>query len=294
MISADWSSAGALLRCPLCAGGLVATDGALRCERGHAFDIARECYVNLLAPGRSAPKLAGDSQSMLRARRAFLDHGHYQPLSDAINTAVARRLAQIPLAQAPHAALDAGCGEGYYLGRLGAHVREQGGMATTLFGLDVARAAVRMAAGRYSESRFVVADVNAPLPFADAGLAAVLDVFAPRNPPEFARVLAPGGLLLVALPTPAHLAELRALVPLLRIEPEKAERAIARLSAAFTLASALTLEYPLALSGADAALLVRMSPSARHVAPDALAALAMRERAPVTASFNLLGFTKRN
>lgn len=338
MISVDWSAAVAALRCPLCEGQLSAADGVLRCERGHAFDIAKDGYVNLLAPGRAAPRLAGDSKEMLRARRDFLDRGHYQPLSDAINVVVARHLARpdrriasveaggsgrqagaaglAPTGSAaeigalavaeqatplqslagspPVGILDAGCGEGYYLGQLGARLAAQAGDGMPLlFGMDIAREAARMAASRYLAARFVVADVNARWPFADASMALMLNIFAPRNPIEFARVLAPGGLLLVALPASAHLAELRRIVPLLTIEPDKRERVIERLDGSFALTSAASLEYPLELSGADAALLVRMTPSARHMAPEALAGLATRERVCVTASFSLLAFAKR-
>jgi len=325
--STDWSSAAAWLRCPLCAEGLTAVDATLRCERGHAFDIAREGYAHLLAPGRAAPKLAGDSQQMLRARRAFLERGHYQPLSDAIAAAVTgerrsgadasgMRASQAsplraptgpsaqpgewsPTQQAarqtapPLAILEAGCGEGYYLGRLGAHLRAQPGAAPMLFGMDIAKEAVRLAARRYPQGRFVVADVNVRWPFADASIAVLLDIFAPRNPAEFARVLVPGGLLLVALPAAGHLAELREHVPVLQIEPDKHERVIERLAGGFTLSSKRSITYALELPGADAALLLQMTPSARHVPPEAFATLAATERVLVTAGFALLAFTKR-
>jgi 23S rRNA (guanine745-N1)-methyltransferase len=317
VVSTDWSSAAAWLRCPLCAGGLTAVDATLRCERGHAFDIAREGYAYLLAPGRAAPKLAGDSKPMLRARRVFLERGHYQPLFDAIAAAVtgerrsgadeayvtpAGHGAQpgewSPTQQAarqtapPLAILDAGCGEGYYLGRLGAHLRAQPGAAPMLFGMDIAKEAVRLAARRYPRGRFVVADVNVRWPFADASIAVLLDIFAPRNPAEFVRVLVPGGLLLVALPAAGHLAELRAHVPLLQIEPDKHERVIERLAGGFTLSSKRSIKYALELPGADAALLLQMTPSARHVPPEAFATLAATERVLVTAGFALLAFTK--
>jgi 23S rRNA (guanine745-N1)-methyltransferase len=193
----------------------------------------------------------------------------------------------------PLAILDAGCGEGYYLGRLGAHLRAQSAAAPMIFGMDIAKEAVRLAASRYPQGRFVVADVHTRWPFANASIAVLLDIFAPRNPAEFARVLVPGGLLLVALPTANHLAELREHVPLLQIEPDKHERVIERLAGAFALGSITSFEYPLELPGADAALLLQMTPSARHVAPEAFATLAAAERVLVTAGFALLAFTKR-
>ena len=70
----------------------------------------------------------------------------------------------------------------------------------------------------------VVADSWARLPVLDAALDRVLVVFAPRNGPEIARVLRPGGLLVVVTPAADHLAELVGPLGLLRVDPRKAER----------------------------------------------------------------------
>jgi 23S rRNA (guanine745-N1)-methyltransferase len=80
---------------------------------------------------------------------------------------------------------------------------------------------------------------------------------------------------------------------LLQIEPDKHERVIERLAGSFALGSITSFEYPLELSGADAALLLQMTPSARHVTPEAFATLAAAKRVLVTAGFALLAFTKR-
>ena len=41
-----------VLICPVCGAALGEASGALRCERGHSFDLAREGYVNLLTGSR--------------------------------------------------------------------------------------------------------------------------------------------------------------------------------------------------------------------------------------------------
>ena len=76
--------------CPVCAGKMsrvVPRDGvgpiALRCAANHSFDVAREGHVNLLAR-RGSPKVTGDSSAMLRARRRFLNAGHYREVSDLV------------------------------------------------------------------------------------------------------------------------------------------------------------------------------------------------------------------
>src|SRR5215210_9029632 len=107
------------LSCPICQGGLERAGASFVCARRHSFDIAREGYVNLL-PSRKLPRLAGDSKEMVRARQSFLERGHYERLGDALNALAAGELAERPEHGGPSAScvLDAGCGPGYYLGRL--------------------------------------------------------------------------------------------------------------------------------------------------------------------------------
>ncbi|HLI35952.1 MAG TPA: methyltransferase type 11, partial [Streptosporangiaceae bacterium] len=63
----------------MCGGGFAVSPGALRCGRGHSFDIARQGYVNLM-PGGARPGTA-DTAGMVAAREAFLAAGHYAPLA---------------------------------------------------------------------------------------------------------------------------------------------------------------------------------------------------------------------
>jgi len=64
----------AFLACPQCGAGLARSGAALRCARGHSFDIARQGYASLLPP--SGPPGAADSAEMVAARAAFLSAGH--------------------------------------------------------------------------------------------------------------------------------------------------------------------------------------------------------------------------
>lgn len=261
------------LRCPVCGEPLAEGERAFTCPNGHSFDRARQGYVNLLRPTR----LRGDTLEMLRARRRFLDAGWYAPLADAIRADVAEWLGSAGAALPPEARalLDAGCGEGYYLSRLADTLAPT---FTTdgwrLYGLDLAKDAVRMAAGRTHAVTWLVASSKDRLPFADARLGALLAIFAPRNPEEYARVIARGGLLLVVTPTDEHLAEARAALPwLLTPEPAKDERLRATLEGAFTLADARPVSFTLALDAAALADLALMAPH-RAVAPETLAAAA--------------------
>ncbi|MFD8720698.1 putative RNA methyltransferase [Streptomyces sp. NPDC059629] len=103
------------------------------------------------------------------------------------------------------------------------------------------------------------------------GLAdAVLDVFAPRNPAEFRRVLRPGGRLIVVRPTGRHLAELRGRVPgMVTVDPAKERRLHRALHPFFEAAATGQVEYRTFLTGPEALNLPRMTPSARHPSPAA-------------------------
>ena len=81
-----------LFCCPLCGGALTAADGALRCEKKHSFDLAKEGYAHLLPANRMYSKLPGDDKQMVAARRRFLEAGWYAPFADALCDLVRQEL----------------------------------------------------------------------------------------------------------------------------------------------------------------------------------------------------------
>jgi len=183
-------------RCPVCRRPLDLVGGARRwcCTEGHSFDVAREGYVNLLLAGQRRSRRPGDDAEMVAARRRFLATGAYDPLSERLAGLVAAGPAQV--------VVDLGCGEGRHTRRL---------QAPTVLGVDVAKAAVAVAARADRRGRYAVASV-ADLPLDDAVADVAVIVFGPVVPEETARVLRPGGRVVAAYPGPGHLAELRRLV----------------------------------------------------------------------------------
>src|SRR4030095_7166304 len=96
------------LCCPVCRADLTVAEAALRCPRGHTFNIARQGYADLSA-GRLPH--SGDTAAMVAARAAFLAQGHFAPVTEAL-AAYAR----------PRLVLDMGAGTGHHLaGVLDAH-----------------------------------------------------------------------------------------------------------------------------------------------------------------------------
>jgi 23S rRNA (guanine745-N1)-methyltransferase len=241
-----------LLRCPVCTGELSESEGALRCAGGHSFDIARQGYVSLFAGGGRRGE--ADSPEMVEAREAFLGAGHFARLSEALAEEARRAVA------ASGAVLDIGSGTGYHLARVLDALPERIGLA-----LDSSSAALRRATRAHPRAAAVGADAWQALPLRDGLAALILSVFAPRNPAEMARVLAPGGVLLAVTPTTRHLHELVGPLGLLSVPEEKADRLHIQLAARFALAERRPIEYSMFLTRDEAAQIVRMGPSAWHV-----------------------------
>ncbi|HZO74172.1 MAG TPA: methyltransferase domain-containing protein [Ktedonobacteraceae bacterium] len=250
-----------LLTCPVCNAALAETDQTLKCANRHSFDIAQEGYINLLLK-----RLPGDSKAMLQARRNFLERDHYRPLSDMLNELVSGHIYNT---SSPVNILDAGCGEGYYLGRLQQYLTvRQPVIQSCCVGVDISKDAIRMAAKRYQEMLFVVTNLKECLVFADDTFQVLLNIFAPRNAQEYARVLAPGGLLVVVIPGPTHLLQLRSALHLLSIEQDKQQHIIEQFASQFDLITAVPLAYEIHLTGAEIALAVTMTPNYWHMSEE--------------------------
>lgn len=262
------------LRCPVCGMALSSTEAGLRCGSGHAFDRARQGYVNLLL-GQAAS--SGDGASMIAARVDWLGSGQYQPLATALAECAAQYCRDGLL-------VDAGAGTGYYLANVLERLPGCVGLA-----MDVSKYAARRAAKAHSRVVSIVADTMATLPLADDSASLVLNLFAPRNAPEFRRILPSDGVLIVVTPTPEHLGELRSRIELVDIHPDKEERLAAAIDPLFEREPAQVQTWTMQLSHEDVRRVVSMGPSAFHLDERALAAqvASLPEPFSVTASVSL-------
>lgn len=267
-----------MLACPVCAATLTRGPGGLRCPNGHAFDVARQGYVNLLT-GR--PPAGAETPAMLTARSQLFDAGHLAPLTAAI-------VAQLPPGVAT--VVDVGAGTGHHLAAVLSARPGSSGVA-----LDVSTAAARRNARAHPAIGSLVADVWRRLPLADSCADVILDVFAPRNGAEFHRVLRPAGTLLVVTPTRAHLAELVEPLRLLSVDPEKRDRVQSSLGRWFQPIRSEELSYGLRLRRDEAARFVAMGPSAWHTEEDELAGrlAALSEPVPVTVAVEVTSWHPR-
>jgi 23S rRNA (guanine745-N1)-methyltransferase len=283
----------AALRCPLEGGPVTLEDRTLRCAAGHAFDLARQGYVNL-ATRRDAG--TGDDAAMVAAREEVFATGRLAAIGAALAEVVAE-VTRPPEAEAGTGAeaegvvVDLGAGTGHHLAAVVA-----GGDHLVGIALDLSKPALRRAARRDARIGAVLTDVWGPLPLGTGTAAAVTCVFAPRNGPEIARILRPDGALVVATPTAAHLTELVGPLGLLTVDPRKDERLAAGLAAHLEPAEDERLvEERWTLGHGDVRAVVAMGPSADHLAADHLAVrvASLPDRVEVTSSVRLRTFRPR-
>ncbi len=192
--------------CPVCREPLTADGRSLKCINRHTYDIAREGYVNLLLANQKRSQEPGDNQKMISHRRQFFATGLYEPLSDAINQVVATFLAEQGR-ESRFNLLDSGCGEGYFLHRLGAFLR-MGERPYSLWGVDISKFAIKAAARQDKSANWAVAS-SYDLPVLPDSLNFILNIMAPFSQEEFGRVLRGDGRILVITPGPNHLFSLR-------------------------------------------------------------------------------------
>ena len=243
-------------QCPLCHQPLHFSLQHWRCDGNHQFDQAKEGYVNLLPVQHKRSKQPGDSAEMMQARRAFLDGGYYQPLQQQV-----AEWLDLALAADAGALLDIGCGEGYYTATVAARLAQKRNMA--VYGLDVAKVAIRYAAKRYPAVSFCVASSHR-LPFADGALDAVLRIYAPCKAEELARVVKPGGVVVTVSPGPRHLYQLKEQVyQQVQLHAEQDEQ-----FDGFECERKEALAYTMTLPGTQAANLLQMTPFAWRATPE--------------------------
>ena len=165
--------------------------------------MARSGYINLLQPQDRRSKRPGDTPAAVAARRRLHDRGVTGPFLDGI--------AELVQVSPGDIVLDAGCGDGFYLGSL----VSQSGCAG--HGVDISVPAVESAARRYPPGgvtgngalEWIVANADRFVPYADRSFSVVLSITGRMNAAEFRRVLRDDGRLLVALAAPDDMIELR-------------------------------------------------------------------------------------
>ena len=210
--------------------------GRVTCPAGHAFDMARHGYLSLLQPQDRRSRTPGDTREAVEARARLVETGVGRAAIDAI-------VSRAPAGPPSMVVADLGCGSGELLGALAA-ARDVCGV-----GIDLSTAAVDRAARRYPAITWVVANADRRLPLLDGCVHLVVSLNGRRHPDECARVLDPGGALIVAVPAPDDLVELRAQVQGEGIARARADDVVAAHARHFALVERLTVREHHRLEG---------------------------------------------
>lgn len=155
--------------------------------------------------------------------------------------------------------------------------------------MDISKEAVRAAAKRYKPATWIVANTMRPLPFATQSIDTILSVLAPRNTNEFARILKSDGQLLIGVPGPNHLIELRSQLNVGTAGfEEKADEAADKCAPQFKETDRTPLTYQMQLNREQINDLIQMTPIFWNSSPEAKEHIGQLNELNITVSFVLL------
>lgn len=281
------SAAVQAMRCPLDHADFTTAPGRLVCRSGHSFDIAKQGYVNVTVAGEKSANLRSDDLAMVTARQRFLATGAFDPILHA----VASRMPQATSEQASQLFVELGAGTAAYLAAALETAPSAHGIA-----VDLSVPATIRAARSHPRATALVSDSWAPLPIADGVADAVIVAFAPRNLAEIARILRPGGRLVLASAKPAHIHQLREEFELLGIATKNTDRvSVPAEQVGMAVTEVNELEFVMTLQPPQVADLILMGPNAWHVDREELRAQVMLTATPrdVTAAVGLWVLERR-
>jgi len=262
-----------------CGRPLVRTQQTLVCAAGHAFDIARAGYINLLQPQDRRSSDAGDAREAVEARSQLLSLGIGQQIVHQVGTDVVSRLAS------PASLLDLGAGTGELLAHIAARASVDG------IGIDLSVAAMTHASRQHPSLTWVVANADRRLPVQDRCISVVLSMHGRRNPAECGRVLDVKGTLVVIVPGVHDLRELRAAIGGRELEQDRVPGVLSEHEEHFQLVHRTTLEEHHRVERPQLLQLLRGTyRGVRHSAAERIEQL---DTLDVTLASDLLVFTRR-
>ena len=285
-------------RCPICQSPLIVADKVWQCtgdnaqQRQHAFDVAKQGYVNLLPVQHKHSKNPGDSDEAIAARRCFLAAGFYQSLQDGLYDFCGKLLAGN---QGNLHWLDVGCGDGYYTERF-LQLKP-----TSLVALDISKPAVLATAKRLKSmtattQQFCLVASAAQVPLADKTVTMLTSIFSPILPEEFYRLTEDKGYVVIAKPAVNHLIEMRDGL-FEQIVAHDSHKFIDELAPFFTLIDQSSVEDTITVTTAQLQDLLTMTPYAYRAQPARREALLSRCEAAgslrITTHFVIYGFQKK-
>ncbi len=190
------------LACPKCKNKLIKDHHSYKCCNNHTYDIAKTKYVNLLLNPDKATNYPGDSKDSLIARKAFLDQGYYDVISDTINQYI------LTHSSLPLQILDLGCGQGYYTNRMKQQLNND---ENIYYGLDISKEAINMATKYTKDIHWIVGN-SKNVPILDSSMDIICALFTVVNVNELKRCLKKDGYIIHVTANQNHLIEIKELI----------------------------------------------------------------------------------
>ncbi len=272
------SAASHLFRCPICESPCqFFMPLTLKCEQGHAFDVAKPGYLFLLPHGVKTKY----EKRLFEARKRLIETGFFDGMTAKI-AAIINQLPQVEIQM-----VDAGSGEGSHL----AHLLSESEKKIQAFGFDLAKEGVRQAAKDYGEAIWAVSDLaNIPLKSGQTDI--ILNILSPASYDEFARILTDDGLLIKVIPEPNYLTELRTFF--YEENTYSNERVRERFKETFTILREERITYERNLDRAELADLMEMTPLGWHITEEKKAMLLQKTPQKITVDYKLMVGAKHN
>lgn len=182
--------------CPVCSKPLFRSYGTYKCVNSHSFDIAKEGYLNLYLKNYTGIYA---EKELFASRRRVYDDGFFDPLISKC----AEIIDSVLFDKSSIRVLDAGCGEGSFLGKIHAMIHR-----SDCVGIDIVKNPIRLASKKYHQLTWLVGDLCA-IPLAKGSIDCILNILAPANYIEFDRLLSENSVVIKVTPNRDYLLELR-------------------------------------------------------------------------------------
>lgn len=266
--------------CPLCHSPMEVMDlKSLICLENHTFDFAKQGYVNMMTRSVNSHY---DKELFKARQKIILESNLFALLHKKISEIIIQNMDAL---EREIMIFDAGCGEGSHLKRILDECKSE---TIAGIGLDISKEGIRMAAGMYKETVWLVGDLaNSPL--ADRSCHFILNILSPANYKEFKRVLIPDGLFIKVVPRTNYLKELRdALFFDADKKSYKNAETVSLFNQHFHLVDVIDLSYTMKLSQTEFINLVQMSPLAWNTSKDDIDRIINRGISKVTVDLDIL------
>lgn len=239
-----------ILQCPICKNEVSLTNGSVKCNNNHSFDISRKGVLLLHKKYKKCQDEIYTKQ-LFTNRRNFILKGFYNDVYNVIDKIISNKYQNKKIKL-----LDLGSGEC-------SHIKQIMKENFNVFAVDLSYNAIELASDYIKDNILpICADVY-NLPFKNKSFDCIIDFLSPFNSIETKRVLKDNGILIKIIPTKEYLKELRNI--LCFKDYEKEEDIINNISKSFNILDKTNVSKCFELDEQTKKELINMTPLSNHL-----------------------------